>query len=309
MNTRKELVNQIINNSINIICCDLGKESTSDNKCYIKFLHNTNKTISGAIKKYQHSFTREYNDHFILRDEVYACYYEDILKVVNNKDYTDDDLRVIADDINYESEEITREFCKLVTSYMHNDIRANLIDPTRRDQRGGSCKLIDTKTLFFGSTRKLEKLMDDFDDESSLNNEFNEWFIDHKEELLTKKQLKYFNNEDIKKTLKTEFNTNSRIRNSINDNKEVPQTKQDAKEKLRLNKIKTIEDLLNIEDYEEFIASVKKSQSKVYISDAIISYVSQKERIKFNKNIATTNTVKEYRIALFNLLDQLNKQL
>ena len=300
MNTRKELVNQIINNSINIICCDLGKESTSDNKCYIKFLHNTNKTISGAIKKHQHSFTREYNDHYILRDEVYACYYEDILKVLNNKDYTDDELRVIADDINYEGQEITREFCKLVTSYMHNDIRANLIDPTRRDRSNNSYKLLDSEILYYRDTKKLEEIMDALDD-SSLGNEFNEWFVDHKEELLTKKQLKYYNNEDIKKNREVEKRTNYKIR------KAVSETKEEAKEKLRLNKIKTVEDLLNIEDYEEFIVAVKKSQSKVYISDTIISYVSQKERIKFNKNIATTNTVKEYRVALFKLLDALNE--
>ena len=300
---KKQLIDDILYESLNIDVIEL--QNAEDGKI-IKTIYSNNKIINSAIKKHRFSFLREYNDTDIVRDEVYATYYEDLFKLIEKENYTDADLELIAQDLNTESYSITKEFIKKLSGYISNDIKQNLNDPTRRSQSNNEYKLIETKIDYYDSYSKLEVLMKQYE-ESEPMNEFIRWFNDNKELLLTDTQLSYIDNDKVYDKVRSEYSVNYKIQDRLNKSSITPQTKEEAKEKNILNKINTIESILDIEDPTQFIEEVKKKQSRAYISDAIIDYVPVNHRINFNKNNITKDTLKAYRKALFRKIDELSR--
>lgn len=300
---KKQLIDDILYESLSIDVIEL--QNAEDGKI-IKTIYSNNKIINSAIKKHRFSFLREYNDTDIVRDEVYATYYEDLFKLIEKENYTDADLELIAQDLNTESYSITKEFIKKLSGYISNDIKQNLNDPTRRSQSHNEYKLIDTKIEYYDSYSKLELLMNQYK-ESDPMNEFIKWFNDNKELLLTDTQLSYINNNKVYDKVRSEYSVNYKIQDRLSKSSITPQTKEEAKEKNILNKINTIESILDIEDPTQFIEEVKKKQSRAYISDAIIDYVPANHRINFNKNNITKDTLKAYRKALFRKIDELSR--
>lgn len=300
---KKQLIDDILYESLNIDVIEL--QNAEDGKI-IKTIYSNNKIINSAIKKHRFSFLREYNDTYIVRDEVYATYYEDLFKLIEKENYTDADLELIAQDLNTESYSITKEFIKKLSGYISNDIKQNLNDPTRRSQSNNEYKLIETKIDYYDSYSKLELLIKQYD-ESEPMNEFIRWFNNNKELLLTDTQLSYIDNDKVYDKVRSEYSVNYKIQDRLNKSSITPQTKEEAKEKNILNKINTIESILDIEDPTQFIEEVKKKQSRAYISDAIIDYVPANHRINFNKNNITKDTLKAYRKALFRKIDELSR--
>ena len=305
MDRKMELINKIVENSINIYTVELDK--VEDDKC-IKVIHNNNKIINAAIKKHKYSFLKEYNDTTIVRDEVYATYYESIIKLVEKENYSYKDLEIIADDINYEYHKITKQFIKKLMCYITNDIRKRLIPESRRDQSNNSFKLIDTRVDYYEDYNLIESFMDTVDNKEGFGpaNEFSKWILDNKD-IFAHGQRAYMdpNSDVVYEEENSEDMMKKRIRRRYKNTSKAPQSKEEAKEQNRLKKINTIEELLNIEDTDEFVQAIGKKQSKAYISDAIIDYVSPQERINFNKGTITKQTIKEYRVALFKKLNEL----
>lgn len=299
---KQQLINKIIENSVSIITIEL--QGSEDGKL-LKTIYNNNKVINSLMKKNRYSFLREYNDVNIVRDEIYATYYESILQIIEKENYSTDDLEIIAEDINNESHKITKNFIKKLIGYVNNNIKQNLNDPTRKLQTNKQLTYINTKITYYDDYNKLESFMES-QDEESLTNDFSKWFDENKHKMLTDTQLSYINNEKIYDKIRSEYSINYKIEDRINNNPKAPQSKEEAKEQNRLNKISTIEEILSIEDKEEFVQAVSKKQSKAYISDAITNYVSPNERKNFNKNTITKQTIKEYRVALFKKLDELS---
>lgn len=306
MDRKMELINKIVENSINIYTVELDK--VEDDKC-IKVIHDNNKIINAAIKKHKYSFLKEYNDTTIVRDEVYATYYESIIKLVEKENYSYEDLEIIADDINYEYHKITKQFIKKLMCYITNDIRKRLIPESRRDQSNHSFKLIDTRVDYYEDYNLIECFIDTVENEEGFGpaNEFSKWILDNKD-IFAHGQRAYMdpNSDVVYEEENSEDMMKKRIRRRYKNTSKAPQSKEEAKEQNRLKKINTIEELLNIEDTDEFVQAIGKKQSKAYISDAIIDYVSPQERINFNKGTITKQTIKEYRVALFKKLNELS---
>ncbi|SFJ17625.1 hypothetical protein SAMN02910355_1375 [Terrisporobacter glycolicus] len=305
---KKKIIDNILNKSLTIRLDDLGAEKTSKDKCYIKFTYINNIILNSSIKRNSknYSLIREYDDQTIVRDEIYASYYESLLELSDK--YTLDELIEILNDFDKQENQSTRKFIALINGYIDNKVKLNIIDASRRDQSDKSYNLIDIYITYYGDDTLIESLINEniYNQNTNLNNDFNSWVSDNKESLLTKTQLKYYNNEKIYANNKTINNTKYKIRDKVLSKQHAPQSQQEARALKINNMINTIEELLNIENIDEFARELKKKQSKTYISDSIITHVSKDSRISFNKGQITKDVIKDYRTALFKQLNALH---
>ena len=122
----REYAYLIVNKSIKITPYGNGNN--------IDFKYEHNKTIQSVIHNNKYRFKHEIDDSTILRDEVYATYYESLLKLIEKEDYTQDDMELIVSDINKVEHDVTKQFAGLLKGYMNNNLKAHLIDPSRRDR-------------------------------------------------------------------------------------------------------------------------------------------------------------------------------
>jgi hypothetical protein len=59
-----------------------------------------------------------------------------------------------------------------------------------------------------------------------------------------------------------------------------------------------IDNILDIEDTDEFVREIRKRQEKEWFADLLVEYVPSKHRRDFNSNNITKETIMEYRKAL-----------
>lgn len=270
----------IVNKSIEITAYESGNN--------IEFRYKFNSTIATVINRNRYRFLHEYDDFTILRDEAFATYYESILRLIEKEGYTEDDMELIANDINEGKHDKTLFFIAMLKGYMNNNLSMHLIDPTRRDQSGGQSKYITTTTIYDSDVYKYMK--DDAQEDQEDKDELYKPLYD----LLTESQQEFIHGDRVYDKKRTEnekiYKTKKRVKAKMKDNdimKEVSTTRED-----------TINKILDTEDPNEFVMLVKKWQNKGWFTDIIAEYVPANHRIDFNTNKITDKTIMAYRGAL-----------
>ena len=258
----------------------------ANNQVLFKYSHNL--IIAVIIKKNMYSYLHEYNDSSILRDEVYASYYESLLKLIAKEQYSQEDMNIIVNDLDDQAHEITRTFSKLLIGYTNNKLKTRLIDHTRRDQTNN--EYIKTKMIY--SDEILESIPEKESNEEEVHNELYN--------LLTESQKEYISGERVYANKDTERKAKQRIKRRVND-----MTERQREEILNVNKTREdiIDEILDIEDSDKFVSEIKNKQKHQWFADLIVEHVPAKDRVDFNRGNITDKTVMEYRKGLFKALE------
>ena len=258
----------------------------SNNQVLFKYSHNS--IIATIIKKNMYKFKHEFDDFTILRDEVYASYYESLIKLITKEDYTQEDMNVIVNDLDDQAHEITRTFSRLLIGYTNNQLKTHLIDHTRRDQTNN--EYIKTKMIY------NDELFENIPQEETNDTEIHSQLYN----LLTESQKEYVSGERVYANKDTERKAKQRIKRRVND-----MTERQREEILNVSKTRRdiIDEILDIEDSNEFVSEIKNKQKHLWFADLIVECVPAKDRVDFNRGNITDKTVKEYRKALFKILE------
>ena len=259
----------------------------SNNQVLFKYSHNL--IIATIIKKNMYKFKHEFDDFTILRDEVYASYYESLIKLITKEDYTQEDMNVIVNDLDDQAHEITRTFSRLLIGYTNNQLKTHLIDHTRRDQTNN--EYIKTKMIY------NDELFENIPQEETNDTEIHSQLYN----LLTESQKEYVSGERVYANKDTERKAKQRIKRRVND-----MTERQREEILNVSKTRRdiIDEILDIEDSNKFVSEIKSKQKHhQWFADLIVEYVPVKDRVDFNRGNITDKTVKEYRKALFKVLE------
>lgn len=275
----KLYANLILDKSIQIIPYE------SNNQILFKYSHNS--IIATIIKKNMYKFKHEFDDFTILRDEVYASYYESLIKLITKEDYTQEDMNVIVNDLDDQAHEITRTFSRLLIGYTNNQLKTHLIDHTRRDQTNN--EYIKTKMIY------NDELFENIPQEETNDTEIHSQLYN----LLTESQKEYVSGERVYANKDTERKAKQRIKRRVND-----MTERQREEILNVSKTREdiINEILDIEDSDKFVSEIKNKQKHQWLADLIVEYVPSKDRVDFNRGNITDKTVMEYRKALFRCL-------
>ena len=273
----------ILNKSIEITSYEADKQ--------ILFKYNHNKVINTVIRKNRYRFTHEYNDSTILRDEVYASYYESLLTLIRKQGYSEEDMDLIVNDMDAQEQDITKEFFKLLEGYTNMVIKRYLIDPTRRDKTNN--RHIDTITIYDSELYDMipQEEPEEEDIEDINKPQYNVLTRTDKEYLIGEKVYNNKNSEYKKRA-----DINRRIKNMTERERESVLEQRETREDI-------ISRTLNIENPNRFVMAVKKEQRLEWFMDLIVEYVPAQHRIDFNRNKITNKTVMAYRAALHKALD------
>lgn len=239
------------------------------------------------MKKNMYKFKHEYDDYTILRDEVYASYYESLLKLIAKEQYSQEDMNTIVNDLDDQAHEITRTFSKLLIGYTNNKLKTHLIDHTRRDKANN--EYITTKTIY--NDELFENIPEEISEPEEKHNPLYN--------LLTESEKQFVRGDKVYASKNVEKTTKSRIKRRI-DNMTDYQREEILDVKATREDI--INEILDIEDTNKFIAKIKKTYKHQWFSDLIVECVPSEARRDFNRGNITDKTVKEYRKGLFKAL-------
>lgn len=294
-NNKKQIICDIMNQLINI---NVFTYDNMENGMNVNYRYNNNKTINAIIKKCTGLCLQDY-DYSIVRDETYASAYESMLKIAD--DYTEDELILIYKDIDKKSLSITNKFMVRIFNLSVFAVKDHL-SGYRKASNGMMYPTVIEYTD--ENVNSLSLLECDNEDNVDLVG-FLQWFNENKHSFLTKKQLAFLEDESV-----AVGGNSSHYRRRIYDATLKAYSSQFDSENERINElqnqINTIEKILDAKD---FVAQVKKYQDKYYVLDAITTYVSMPTMQKFNRGNTSKEVIKEYRVALFKKLAQLNELL
>ena len=133
---------------------------------------------------------------------------------------------------------------------------------------------------------------------------FLNWFESNKTKFLTPKQLAFLEDENITKTNKSIYRKRI-FNNTMKAYKQEFDNCEDDRRNALESQIKTIEGILDAEDFE---SAYLKHRNKQYIIDAVIDADLQVLKA-FNLGYRNYETIKPLRICLFKKLAQLNDLL
>lgn len=292
-NNKKQIVTDIFNTliSINVFEYDTMKDGKN-----IDYRYNNEKTLNGIMKKCSSLCLQDYT-YDIIRDETYASAFENMLKIAH--DYTEDELKLIYNDIHNKSLGITNKFLARVYKLSIFSVKDNL-SGYRKSKDGMSYPTVVEYTDDNVNGFSLLEGTDNVDIVGFLS-----WFNSNKESFLTKKQLAYLEDESV-----AVKGNASHYKKRIHEATLKAYKSQFDTDNERINEIKTkINTIEKILDAPNFVQTFKKYQDKSYIIDTITTHVSMNTMKQFNTGNHEPQIIKEYRTALFKKLSELNDLL
>lgn len=296
MNNKRQIISDIINELITITCFDYEQ---SKDKAFVGYHYQNDMTINSIIKKCSGLCLKDW-DFTILRDEVYATAFEVITQIAD--EYTEDELTQIYQDINKRSLPMTNQF--FVSVYKLSILKTKFNLSGHRRNSTGMIPAFDNVEYDEEAIKSIELIIDaDKADENICH--FLTWFHENKHNFLTERQLQFIEDDS-----NVAVNNHSGYRRRIYNNTLKAYTKTFGSEDDKKNQLKDqIETVENILEAKDFATQLIKHRDKSYILDALTSYVRLKIMQKFNKGDRSYEVIKEYRVALFKLLNQLNNLL
>ncbi len=296
INTKKQIINDIVNALIKIYCFDY---TNAQDKKLVDYNYKNSQTINAVIKKCTGLCLRDW-DYSILRDQTYASVYESISKLAEN--YTEDELKLIYGDIDTKKQTITNQFLTGVYKTSIYDVKSKL-SGHRRDGKHG---MIPAYTFCEYNEQNLDDIIEISDEEQQLDILFFiSWFNQNKKNFLTKKQLEFLEDENVSKTNK--FTYKKRI---FENAMKAYQQEFDNCENDRINQlesqIKIIEKILEAPSFE---VEYMKHRDRQFIIDAITETDLEALRA-FNLGYRHyQKVIKPMRVSLFKKLSELNTLL
>lgn len=302
-NNKKAIIEDIFNRMVKIQLLDfVDSGSTTKDRKSIDFKYNNHMTVNAIIKKCGPCTLRDYSFD-ILRDETYASLYEVMVKI--SDDFSEDELLQIYQDIDTKKLEITNRF--LVSCYKLSvfSVKKNL-SGHRRSNHGllparDYCEY-NEEVLNKNGIDLASSSVEDIDADICF---FLRFFHEHKEEFLTRRQIQFINDPSTV----SDKNVSS-FRKRIYKNTLEAFQKEFTNDDDRINElqdqVKTIERILESKD---FPAQIIKFRDRSYINDTLTSYVDLPIMRRFNHGDYSYEVLKQYRVALFKALNNINNLL
>lgn len=295
-NNKKQIIEDMINELIKI---NVFEYETTRDKAYVGYTYNNDMTINSIIKKCSGLCLKDW-DFTILRDEVYATVFE-VIQTISDE-YTEEELTQIYQDINKRSLPITNQF--FVSVYKLSILKTKFNLSGHRRNSTGMIPAFDNIEYDEEAMKSIELIIDADKADKNICH-FLTWFHENKQDFLTERQLQFIEDDS-----NVAVNNHSGYRRRIYNNTLKAYTKAFGSEDDKKNQLKDqIETVENILEAKDFAAQLIKHRDKSYILDALTSYVSLPTMQKFNKGDRSYKVIKEYRVALFKLLNQLNNLL
>lgn len=292
-NNKKQIINDILNTLIKINVFEY--DESKDGK-YVDYRYNNEKTLNSIMKKCSGLCLQDYS-YDIIRDETYASSYESMLKIAN--DYTEDELILIYKDINNKTLSITNKFLSRVYKLSVFAVKDHLSGYRKTSNGMMYADIVEY------NDDNVNNIFNDTDTDNVDLIGFLQWFNENKESFLTKKQLMFLEDESI-----AVKGNASHYRRRIYEATLKAYKGQFDSEDERINELQSqINNIEKVLDAPDFVQAYKKIQDKYYIIDSITEYVSMKAMKAFNTGDTSKQVIKEYRVALFKKLNQLNQLL
>ena len=293
---KKEIINNIVKEHIQIFYNEIPTSNSSN----LKVVYSNSKAVNGLIKTGITKFSKEW-DSYIIRDNSYYSFYKALHKVATELD--SDKIggeqgfiqRVIALAHLYNKEDLIPATKKTSAGNMLEDTCETLISPIADEEGVNVLELLVNQTI------------DTSDNDKKLNHFLN-WFNENKNEVLTKKQLSYINNELFLKR-STACEMRKRIAERV-EKKYTEAYKNMSNRQKYLTDNKCVLETILSSTHDNFKEVFTTYQENEFIIDVIIDNVPFAIMKKFNttENI-DTDIIRIYRTALFKALNNINNKL
>lgn len=298
---KKQRLEQLTNEMIEILIIDLQEENATEESQTIIFKHYNHHMLNGLIKKSRVKYSLEW-DSDIIRDEVYATIYESMEIVAANMDIEEMSL----DNPEFMGQSYNLAILKL---------KERLIPRSKVDRNGviiGTTELIVSPKVKANSveedstTLSLEDLLagqmaHNTDEEEEKMNHFLKWFDANKSKILTKKQIQFIEGGHI-----AEDKTNAyKMRKRISERVSRAYSEQYGDVSPRIAILKDQERILEeILDAKSFRDAYDKYKDEDFIIDAVAEYVALDYLKAFSKGSNNQDTIKAMRVALYKRLGE-----
>ena len=298
---KKQRLEQLTNEMIEILIIDLQEENATEESQTIIFKHYNHHMLNGLIKKSRVKYSLEW-DSDIIRDEVYATIYESMEIVAANMDIEEMSL----DNPEFMGQSYNLAILKL---------KERLIPRSKVDRNGviiGTTELIVSPKVKANSveedstTLSLEDLLagqmaHNTDEEEEKMNHFLKWFDSNKSKILTKKQIQFIEGGHI-----AEDKTNAyKMRKRISERVSRAYSEQYGDVSPRIAILKDQERILEeILDAKSFRDAYDKYKDEDFIIDAVGEYVALDYLKAFSKGSNNQDTIKAMRVALYKRLGE-----
>lgn len=293
---KQTIIEDIINALIKINVFEY--QNARDSKI-VDYSYKNHQTVNAIIKNCSGLCLHDY-DSLILRDQTYCSLFESVSKIAQN--YSEDELRLIHSDIETKQQTITNQFLSGVYKLTVFSVKSSL-SGYRRD---GKNSMIPAFSFCEYIEENLNNAIKASNDEQLLDIIFFlNWFESNKTKFLTPKQLAFLEDENITKTNKSIYRKRI-FNNTMKAYKQEFDNCEDDRRNALESQIKTIEGILDAEDFE---SAYLKHRNKQYIIDAVIDADLQVLKA-FNLGYRDYDKViKPLRICLFKKLSKLNDLL
>lgn len=295
---KKQRLEQITNEMIEILIIDLQEENATEDSQTIKFKHYNNEVVSTVLAAAKPKYIKEWPTD-IIRDEVYATVYES--------------MQIISE--NMELEEITLEnpaFTGAVYNMAMLKLKSRLTNRTKETKNGiiemNEIAASQLGTNEDGQALTIEDILSGANvyvlmgavDEKM--NHFIQWFDSNKNKILTKKQRDFLDDQSNY----TDKDKSYKMRKRIAERVARAYEEQYGDVSPRIAVLKDQERILEeILDAKNFRAAYDKYKDESFIIDAIAEYVALEYLQAFNKGNNKPETIRAMRIALYKKLGEI----
>lgn len=293
MNNKKEIINTIVSENINISYNEIPTQNSSN----LKIVYKNSAYVNGLIKKAICKFSKEWSSD-IIRDNTYYSFYRALLKMaqefdpnmIGNDEYMN---KVLVLSQLYNKEDLILVSKKNSDGNMLDDTWEELISPIADEEGVNILELLVNQTI---------------DSNNSKATHFLNWFNENKNELLTKKQLSYINNELFLKR-STACEMRKRIAERVEKKYTEAYKNMSNRQKYLIDNKCVLEIILSASN-DNFKEVFTNYQDNEFIIDVIIDNVPFAIMKKFNttENI-DTDIIRIYKTALFKALNNINNKL
>lgn len=294
---RKQRLEQITNEMIEILIIDLQEENATEDSQTIKFKHYNNEVVATVFAAAKPKYIKEWPAD-IVRDEVYATVYES--------------MKIIAE--NMDLEEITLDnpaFTGAVYNMAMLKLKSRLTNRTK-ETKSGIIEMNEIAASQLGvnedgqaltiedilSGANVFVLMGAIDEKM---NHFIQWFDSNKNTILTKKQREFLEDQSNY----TDKDKSYKMRKRISERVSRAYEEQYGQVSPRIAVLKDQQRILEeILEAKSFRAAYDKYKDNSFIIDAVSEYVALNYLQAFNKGSNNTDTIRAMRIALFKKLGE-----
>lgn len=294
---KKQRLEQLTNEMIEILMIDLQEENATEESQTIKFKHYNKDLIAKAFAAAKPKYSLEWSAD-IIRDEVYATVYESMEIIAANMDIEE----ISLDNSEFAGPVYNMTMLKL-KGYLIPDSKKNKGEVIGMQVMAASQLGLNNN----GQALTIEDILEGTDTyilmgaaEEKMNH-FLKWFEANKSSILTKKQIQFLNGGHI-----TEDKTNAyKMRKRISERVSRAYNEQYGDVSPRIAILKDQERILEeILDAKSFRAAYDKYKDEDFIIDAISEYVTLDYLRAFNKGNNNPETIRAMRVALYKRLGE-----